>query len=129
MGENMMLLVALVLHERLQATLLLFMIAMGAWGVFNFVRKQPVLPNYQGALVIGEILILVEALLGLVLYLMGYRLGRMDIHILYGMTTVIAIPGTFAYTRGRDGPKEGLAYACVCLFLAGLAIRMQQIAG
>lgn len=123
-----MLLISLQLHERLQTTVVLFMFAMGIWGVFNYIRKRPVSSDYAGALIIGEILIVVEALLGLVIFLYGLRPVRTYMHILYGVTAVIALPGAFAYTRGRDDRWEGLVYACVCLFLAGLSIRLQQIA-
>jgi hypothetical protein len=123
-----MLLVSLILHERLQTTVVLFMTILGFWGLVNYFRNQPMPPGYKGALVIGEILILIEALIGLGIFLYGLRPGRTYIHILYGITAVISLPGTFAYTRGRDGRWESLVYACVCLFLAGLSIRLQQIA-
>ncbi len=124
-----MLPIALILHERLQTTVMLFMIALGLWGLFNYFRNVDVTDGYRGALVIGELLIISEALIGL--YLLpshGSLLPRQSIHILYGITCVIALPGAFAYTRGRDGRWEGLAYACVCLFVAGLSIRLQHIA-
>lgn len=123
-----MLLISLQLHERLQTTVVLFMFAMGIWGVVNYIRKRPISSDYAGALIIGEVLIVVEALLGLAIFLYGLRPARPYIHILYGVTAVIALPGAFAYTKGRDNRWEGLVYACVCLFLAGLSIRLQQIA-
>jgi hypothetical protein len=118
----------LLVHERLYVTVLLFMIVMGGWGLVDFFRKQPISDHYTGALIIGEVLILIEALLGVILYMKGFRPVRSNIHILYGITAVIALPGAFAYTRGRDSRWEALIYACVCLFLAGLSIRLQQVA-
>jgi hypothetical protein len=123
-----MLVIALQLHERLSMTIVLFMVAMGFWGLFNYLRKRPVTSDYQGALIIGEVLILIEAVLGLAIFFSGLRPARTYMHILYGITAVIALPGAFAYTRGRDSQWEGLIYTCVCLFLAGLSIRLQQIA-
>lgn len=123
-----MLSLALQLHTRLQFTIVLFMLAMGIWGIINYAQKKPVTPDYIGALVIGEILILVEAILGFYLYLSDFRPSRSEIHILYGVTAFIALPGAFAFTRGKDSRWEGLIYAGVCLFLAGLAIRLQLIA-
>jgi hypothetical protein len=123
-----MLVVSLILHERLQVTIVMFMFALGIWGLFNYFRNQPVTPNFKGALLIGEILILIEAFLGIGVFIYGLRPVRTYIHILYGITAMIALPGTFAYTRGRDGRWEGLVYACVCLFLAGLSLRLQQVA-
>lgn len=119
---------ALQLHMRLQFTAVLFMVAMGVWGLINYARKKPVTPDYFGALIIGEVLLVVEALLGFYLYISDFRPPRTEIHILYGITAAITLPGAFAFTRGRDSRWEGLIYACVCLFLAGLSLRLQQIA-
>lgn len=123
-----MLLIALQLHERLQSTVVLFMLALGLWGLFNYFRGNPVTSNYKGALIIGEILLIIEAVLGLVVFLYGLRPARTYIHILYGITAILALPGAFAYTKGRDDRWEGLVYACVSLFLTGLAIRLQTVA-
>lgn len=123
-----MLAFAIIVHAQLQFTIMLFMIAMGLWGLVNYARKLPVTDSYRGALVIGVVLVLIEALFGVYLYIYGLRPYRSSMHILYGITAVIAIPGAFAYTKGRDNRWEGLVYACVCLFLAGLSIRLQQIA-
>jgi hypothetical protein len=127
--EKTVVALGLILHERLQVTILLFMLAMGGWGLWNYIRKKPLTPGYQGALVIGEVLIVIEAVIGLLLLPRYYTLlPRSDIHILYGITAVLAIPGAFAYLRGRDSRWESLVYAAVCFFLAGLSLRLQFIA-
>src|SRR5262245_13385347 len=117
------------LHRGLMNTMLLYMIAMAVWGIVNYARQQPVTGAYSGALVIAEMLVVAEALLGVGLLLYGARPARSGIHILYGIVAVICLPGAFAYTRGRDSRWEGLVYATVCLFLAGIAIRALQTGG
>jgi hypothetical protein len=111
------------LHSRLQVTVLLFMLAVAVWGFFNYIRNQGVSGGYAGALVIGQLLLMAEALIGLILLFGDFRPVRLGVHILYGVAAVLCLPGAFAYTRGRDGRWEGLIYATVCLFLAGIAIR------
>jgi hypothetical protein len=111
------------LHARLLTTILLFFGALAIWGFFNYLRGQGVTGGYTGALAIGELLMIAEMLLGVILFIGGERTFRPGIHILYGIVAVITVPGTFAYTRGRDGRWEQLIYVTVCLFLCGIALR------
>ncbi len=62
-------------------------------------------------------------ILGVILFVSGARPYRPSIHILYGIVAILTVPGTFAYTRGRDGRWELLIYVTVCLFLCGIALR------
>ncbi|HNP72685.1 MAG TPA: hypothetical protein PLO33_09290 [Kouleothrix sp.] len=111
------------LHARLLVTILLFFGALSIWGFVSYLRSDGISGSYRGALAIGELLMIAEFLLGLTLYLGGDRPYRASIHILYGIVAVITLPGTFAYTRGRDGRWEQLIYVTVCLFLCGIALR------
>ena len=111
------------LHARLVITILLFFGALAIWGFANFLRRTGVTGGYRGALAIGELLVLAEFMLGVILFVGGDRPLRPGIHILYGVVAIITLPGTFAYTRGRDGQTEQLIYALTCLFLCGIALR------
>ena len=110
------------LHARLSTTFMFFALAMGLWGLFAYVRKQPVGSNYWGALVIGETLGVVQGVLGLVRLVDGGGPERI-IHILYGVVAVITWPAAFGYTRGRDSKAEAFTYGLVGLFLFGIALR------
>ncbi|MBA3945657.1 MAG: hypothetical protein H0X37_13960 [Herpetosiphonaceae bacterium] len=110
-------------HDRLSVTTLLFMLALGAWGLLNYFRGEGITGSYWGALVIAEALVLLEGLLGATLFASGHRPARTTIHILYGFVMVLSIPGAFSYTKGRTGRGEMLIYALVALFLAGVTIR------
>src|SRR5689334_9683104 len=105
------------LHARLLFTILLFFGALSIWGLFNALRGSGVSAGYRGALAIGELLMLAEFLLGVIAFLSGGQPYRPSIHILYGVVAIITLPGTFAYTRGRDGRTEQLIYALTCMFL------------
>jgi len=103
-------------------TALLFILFMAAWGLWRYFRKQGVESSYWGALIIGEILILVQGALGAYLWLSGLRPDR-DIHFLYGVAAALVIPGVWAFTKGRQERREMLIYGLMLLFLVGLLLR------
>lgn len=111
------------LHARLVITILLFFGALSLWGFVNYLRGSGVTGGYKGALAIGELLVIAEFLIGVIMFIAGARPFRPSIHILYGIVALITVPGAFAYTRGRDGRWEQLIYVTVCLFLCGIALR------
>jgi phosphatidylglycerophosphate synthase len=112
-----------VLHARLLVTIMLFFGALSIWGFFSYLRGQGISGSYKGALAIGELLMLAQFIIGLLLLIGGLQPYRPSIHILYGVVAIIMLPGTFAYTRGRDDRWEQLIYVAVCLFLCGIALR------
>jgi hypothetical protein len=101
---------------------LLYSVALGVWGMFNFMRRQGISEGYWGALVIGELLILIQGSLGGILWTQGLRAAR-DVHVLYGVVTALGIPAVYVYTRGREGRAENLAYGSAALLVALLALR------
>lgn len=117
------------IHDRLSITVLLFMLMMGGWMLWNYLRGEGMTGSLWGALVIGELLILAEALLGATLFLGGHRPARSSIHILYGIVLVMSLPAAFFYTRGRNTRAETLIYAIIALFLAGVSIRARLTGG
>jgi hypothetical protein len=109
-------------HGRLAWAALLYFVAISIWGFIRFFRKQGIDSSFWGALAIGEVLLLVQSGLGLYLWLIDLRPER-SVHILYGVVSLLIIPGVYAYTRGRDDRPEGLVYAALGLFTAGLILR------
>lgn len=117
------------IHARLSITVLLFLLALGLWGLWSYLRGEGVSGSMWGALAVGELLILMEGLLGASLFLGGYRPARTGIHILYGIFLAIALPGAYSYTRGRSSRGEALIFGLLALFLAGVAIRARVTGG
>jgi hypothetical protein len=116
-----------VLHNGLSNTTLLFMLALGVWGLWNFLRGEGVTGSYWGALAIGQGVVVIEALIGVALYLGGSNgPARGVLHILYGVVAVICLPAAFSFTRGRSSRYEVLIYAVIALFLAGIVNRAQS---
>lgn len=112
------------IHARLANTLLLYVILLAVWGLWRFIRREGVGSSYWGALVIAEILVVIQNLLGVYLWFINnLRPERGGIHILYGVISALAIPAVYVYTKGGDQRREMLVYAAVLLFTIGLVLR------
>lgn len=109
-------------HDRLATTMLLFFLAAGVWGLFEYVRGGTLSGNIAGALMLGQALAMLQGGLGMVLFLFGNRPNDL-VHLLYGFTAVLVLPFVWSYVRNR-APRQGLLiYSLVALFIVGLAIR------
>jgi hypothetical protein len=110
------------IHDRLSNAVLIYTVILGVWGIYNFMRRQEVSEGYWGALVIGQLLIMAQGLLGGYVW---YTDGPPErgVHVLYGVTTALGIPAVYVYTRGREGRAENLAYGSALLLVAILAYR------
>ncbi len=110
------------LHDRLGTTVVLFFLIVGLWGILEFARGGVLGGNIAGALIIGQVLIVVQGLLGLAIFIWGERPNQ-TLHILYGFTAGLVLPFVWSYVRDR-APRQGLLlYSLVALFIVGLAIR------
>lgn len=115
----------LLFHERLATTVMLFMGAIGFWGLFSFARGQVLSGSISGALLIGQGLVIVQGILGAILFIDGGHRPS-SVHYLYGITAIIITPFVWSYVRDRH-PRQGLLfYSLTALFIFGLAIRGMQ---
>ena len=110
-------------HDRLSVTIVLYAFILAIWGMWRYYRKHGLDGSFWGALAINEILILVQAVLGVILWTSALRPERGYMHILYGVVSALTIPATYAFTRGRDTRREMLVYGLVLIALVGLAGR------
>lgn len=118
------------IHSRLANTALAYTVIMALWGLWRYFRRQGVGSNYWGALVIAEILYLVQASLGAYLFIGGAGvLTRGYIHILYGVVSVLVVPGVFFFTRGDESRRVALIYAVALLFNMGIVLRAISTGG
>ena len=101
----------------------MFYLIVGLWGLYRAIRRQPVNGSYLGALVVIQIVVVVQGLLGGYLHLQGGRPERSGIHILYGLFAIVFIPGMFAYLRGDDSNRAQWVYALCTLFMVGVSLR------
>jgi CDP-diglyceride synthetase len=110
------------MHDRMATTVLLFMGAVGLWGLLSFARGQSLSGSLAGTLAIGQVLIVIQGLLGAILYLDGFRPAT-SVHVLYGLTAVLVMPFLWSYAKERHPRQSLLFYSLAALFIAGLAIR------
>ncbi|MCA9878378.1 MAG: hypothetical protein KC442_11370 [Thermomicrobiales bacterium] len=103
-------------------TVMMFMFALGVWGLFAYARGQSLSGSYAGALVIGEVLVGVQVVAGLALLTYGAR-PPSPTHYLYGITGILVLPFAWSYLKDRDQRQALLIYALIALFIFGLAVR------
>lgn len=116
------------LHERLATTVMLFFLFVGLWGLFEYVKGGSLGGNVAGALIIGQVLVVVQVGFGVVMLADG-RQPVDTTHYLYGITAVVVMPFMWTYTRDRH-PRQGLLlYSLLALFIFGVAIRGMTTGG
>lgn len=110
------------IHGMLANSVLLFCFIAGLWGITSYFRKRGIDGNYWGILAVGEILIIAQGVVGVLLWLSEARPAR-EIHALYGGLTMVAFPALYSLTRGRDDRRAALAYGALSLLLVLLSFR------
>ena len=98
------------------------MFAVGVWGLFAFLKGDSLGGSLSGAMVIGQILITLQVLLGVALVL-GDARPQSTMHYLYGVTIVILLPFAYSYLQKRDPRQALFFFSLAALFVGGLAIR------
>jgi hypothetical protein len=111
------------LHERVGNAAPLFMILVGLLSLINYLRGAGVDGNVIGAVIIGEIMMLVQATLGIMLLVAGGLYPARGIHFLYGSLAILFFPALWAYTRGATDRRAALLWAVGGLFMMGLTLR------
>ena len=110
------------LHAGLANTVILFLTICGLWSFISAFRGG-INGNLAGALVIGEGLILAQGLLGVVSLALGYRAAQGGLHVLYGLTIAITLPGIYGFTRDRSPESQAIWFGGGALFIVGLSLR------
>jgi hypothetical protein len=119
------------IHASLANTAVLFVAALGLWALGLRLMNRPLDSNWRGAAIIGELVIVAEAVLGGALYLFGSSsaLPRPFLHILYGIVALICLPAAQSYFGNvKDENVKTLAMAAVCAFLWGILLRASFVA-
>lgn len=109
------------LHRTIAYSIMLYYALVGLWGVVLAIRKSDLPPAYRGALVIGVVMGLIQAAVGLILLLtVGHP--RDDLHYLYGASVILTLPLVASYVADKKFSRV-LAFGLANLFMAGLAVR------
>jgi hypothetical protein len=109
-------------HRLIAQAIVLYYALVGLWGVVLGLRKKTTLDSaFRGALIIGVVLGVVQAVVGLVL-LLTVGQPRDNLHFLYGASVILTLPLVASYLVDKRFSRP-LAYGLASLFMAGLAIR------
>jgi heme A synthase len=109
------------IHERLGNPVLLLGLVGAAWALENAVRRR-VAPALRTYLLLTWLLIVVQALVGLILVLSGHR-PQQGIHWFYGAALLIALPAAWSFAGRGDERREAVALMCGSLAVFLFAIR------
>ncbi|MCP4360492.1 MAG: hypothetical protein GY796_20985 [Chloroflexi bacterium] len=109
-----------ILHQGLTNMAVLYFLVLGGWGMIRAIRGKAVEPSYLGALVIAQVLLMLNIVTGGILWLNGRAtgMGRFDVHLLYGAFVLIFLP--FVYTvmlRGDDSNRAQWVWGFIGLFM------------
>lgn len=113
--------IVLSLHGRTALAIVLYLSAVGVWGLGLGVRGIGPTPNFIGALVVAEIAAIAQGLLGVAV--LFSRSPSQSVHILYGFALAVALPMAATLVRKREPRAVSFAFGFMALFAAGLAIR------
>lgn len=110
------------IHEFTGRAFLIFAVLITFYALYHLLRNESPDGNFWGAVAVGEILAVVQAVLGVILLLTSKAPAR-GIHFLYGVLSVLMWPAAYGYTRNQSGRRETLIWFLISAFLAGLAWR------
>jgi hypothetical protein len=111
-----------IFHERFSNTIWLFLLFLGLWSLWRSIRGLGINSNFLGAFVVAEIVIVVQAVLGALLWLTGHGGNVTDpaIHILYGAFSLVFLPFVFLYwLKGDDSNRAQWVLTFAILFQFG----------
>ena len=114
------------MHAGLLLTLLIVFVVLIVWGLVSFLRKRELSRPYAGTLVIAELLLLSEAVIGILLTVNKAHAYRQADHIMYGIIAVLTLPMTMIYLRGRNTRWDQLIYVAACIFLSAIVLRVLE---
>lgn len=117
------------IHARLGNTTFYYAALMSLWAIWKIIRKEKVDSSFWGALIIAEILIIAQGILGLYLYFFSDILLARKIHILYGALSALAIPAAYIISRGHHEQRDMIIYGATFIVMAVLTARALQTAG
>lgn len=117
------------IHIRLGNAAFYYAAIMTIWALWRIFKKRGVDSNYWGALIIAEILLLLQGAFGTYLYFFtDFKLAQ-PVHTIYGIASALILPVGFVLTRGHQERRDMIIYGMVFLLLAVLTARALMTAG
>ncbi|MFZ4828668.1 MAG: hypothetical protein ACOYLB_15065 [Phototrophicaceae bacterium] len=119
------------IHQVLFNAILLFSLAIAVWATVMAARNRSISGQFWGAISILTLLSFITLSVGVILWLTGFRLPRVNTYFIYMAWMVIIIPGMFTQLRGRDDASAALAFAMLSVFnfFVGLSMLSRGLIG
>jgi hypothetical protein len=109
------------LHAGLGRAVVLYLTVVGLWGIGLAATDHGPSASFRGALVIAEITVVVQGILGLLSWVSSSAPDA--IHVLYGAALVLTLPLVASTIRDASPRRASLALGLAAFFAAGLAVR------
>lgn len=114
-------------HRLLGTAFLYYTAIITLWLLVHLFRRRDVDGGFWGAIAIGEALIVLQMIVGVIMALQGLRPAR-GLHFVYGGVALLTWPAVFALTRNAPGRREALYWALASAFLFGVTLRAMATA-
>lgn len=114
------------LHSGLSNTTWIFFLIIGLWGTFRAIRGQGVDGAYWGAVAVGQLIFVAQAVIGGFLWFGGLStvIAQPGNHLLYGIFALVFLPFIYLVVlRGDDTNRAQWIIAFSTLFMFGIAMR------
>jgi heme A synthase len=115
------------IHRLLGTAFLYYTVIITIWSLVHLFRQQEIGGSFWGAVAIGEGLMALQVLVGVIMVLQGLQPAR-SLHFVYGGVALLTWPAVFAFTRSTPGRREALWWALTSAFLFGITLRAMATA-
>jgi uncharacterized membrane protein YfhO len=116
------------LHANLLFTILIVLIIALIWSGVAALAARPMSRGLTSLLWIAGLLIAAECAIGVVLLSGGLQPARLELHVIYGVVALGALPAAARYTRDHLPRTQQLTFALTCLFLVAIVLRALETA-
>lgn len=111
------------IHDGLSRSILIYCGVMAIWGMWRFFRGQGLSGGYLGAIVIAEVLLVLQGVIGIILWFGAGTYQPPYVHWIYGIVLALSAPLVYTYTKGRQDRPEMLLYAVAYVIMIALVLR------
>src|SRR5262245_42442959 len=119
----------LTIHGFVANAVNIFTLLVALYAALKYIRKQELSSDFWGAAAIGEGLMVIQALLGIILVVEGLFPAQW-VHILYGVVSALTWPALYTFTRGKmSTQREALVWMLVSAILFGVTLRARATGG
>jgi heme A synthase len=98
------------LHSYGARALVLYAVVLALWGTYSYFRHDRVSGGFRSSFLTMAGLVVVQGALGGAVFLAAQRPHEL-LHVVYGIFSVLFLPGAYAYAHGGSPRREALVLA------------------